>query len=99
MASKRKLSFLKAGLGKLLYYRHFFIATSDKIGQMQPDFFVKQGSNYGLVEVKANTSNLHPRQRDYFRTAERYGLRSMVLKVKVEVNIAKEIKLLEYKHR
>jgi hypothetical protein len=80
-------------------HRRFFIALGDNIGQRQPDFFVKKGNLFALVEVKSNTSQLSPEQRDCFQLAERFGVKAHILKVSMESNEAKHFDLPDYKSR
>ena len=60
------------------------------------DFIVKKNNDSSFVEVKANTSTLSKYQRMCFKIAKSYGFKTMVLRVKVESNIPKDIRLTEF---
>lgn len=65
-------------------------------GSSQPDFITKKGEELSFVEVKANTSHLSVEQRGCFQLAKIYGFNALTLKVNVESNVAKDIRLLDY---
>lgn len=68
-----------------------------QVGGVTPDFIVKKNNDFFIVEVKANISMPTKHQRMCFEMAKRYGFKAMVLRVTVELNVAKEIRLSEYK--
>jgi Holliday junction resolvase len=73
--------------------------SNRKRGSSQPDLIVKKGKEVSFVEVKANTSDLSVVQRGCFKLAKIYGFNALTLKVKVESNVAKDIRLLYYNGR
>jgi Holliday junction resolvase-like predicted endonuclease len=68
---------------------------SSQVGGVYPDFIVKKNNDFSFVEIKANTSTLSKYQRMCFKIAKSYGFKTMVLRVKVESNIPKDIHLTE----
>ena len=60
------------------------------------DFIVKKNNDFSFVEIKANQSILSKYQRMCFKIAKSYGFKTTVLRVKVESNIPKDIRLTEF---
>lgn len=91
----KQVGYLK-GIFERHYFdlRHFFIDAKKlrrKIrkekngkGSKQPDFIVKKGNEPTFVEVKVNQAHLITEQIGCFEIAGIYGLKSMVLRVKVD---------------
>lgn len=69
---------------------------SSQVGGVYPDFIVKKNNDFAFVEIKANQSILSKYQRMCFKIAKSYGFKTMVLRVKVESNIPKDIHLAEF---
>lgn len=95
------VNFLKEMFGKdYISFRRFFAAL-DKIkrtvgkGERYPDFLVKKQDIYSLVEVKANKSKMLPGQIQCFTIAQRYGLATKILRVKLEESKVREIQLVD----
>ncbi len=72
---------------------------ADQVGGVSPDFIVRKGDEFSIVEVKANTSMPTKHQRLCFERAKVYGFKSMVLRVIVEKDVAKEVNASEYSGR
>ena len=107
----KQVSYLKEVFGENYFHaRHLFIeihmlrenlrhSNRRKRGSSQPDLIVKKGKELSFVEVKANQSDLSLEQRRCFKLAKTFGFNAMLLKVTVESNVAKDIRLLDYKGR
>jgi Holliday junction resolvase-like predicted endonuclease len=61
-----------------------------------PDFVVKKDNAVTFVEVKVNEADLTKYQKVCFKIAKSHGFRTMVLRVKVEQNLPKDIRLTEF---
>lgn len=72
------------------------VQFAEQVGGVYPDFIVKKDDDFSIVEVKANTSIPTKHQKTCFEIAKSYGFKVMVLRVIVESNVVKEIRLLEY---
>ena len=104
----REVSHLKEVFGDNYFQaRHLFIeihklreelrhSNRRRRGSSQPDLIVKKEKELSFVEVKANTSDLSVEQRGCFKLAKSYGFSALTLKVTIESNVAKNIRLLEY---
>lgn len=68
---------------------HRYIA----VGGITPDFFVWKDNEFSIVEVKANKSMPTKHQRACFELGKKYGYKSMVLRIMVDVKNVKEVKL------
>lgn len=73
------------------------VQFAEQVGGVFPDFIIKKDTDFSIVEVKANSSMPTKHQQMCFEIAKKYGFKAMVLRVIVESNVAKEIRLLECK--
>ncbi len=84
-----EFSLLRKNMEKLRQERNF---TRRGIG---PDFVVKKGNDIAFVEVKVNEAELTKYQKTCFKLLKKYGFKTFVLGMAIEMNVRDKICLRE----